>query len=124
MGTGNKWQYTIAFSFIMLMTVSFVHLVGNNPGNTSLQQVSLQEDSFPLNIGITYGTRLLHTNRGIVQGDTVSSSLISMIPSSQYNSKIFTGISFEFKHLSEFALPGCINTDPHVTTGVDFSNDQ
>ena len=104
MGTRNKWQYMIGIGFIILMTISFVNIVGNNPGNTSLQQISIEKSSFPLNIDVSYGTRLLHTNRGILQGEVVSNSLITVIPTSQYNSKILTGISFEIKHITEFAL--------------------
>ncbi len=104
LGTRNKWQHTIGFVFIVLMAISFFNLVGNGPLNTPSQQIKANAGSFPLNIGISYGTRLLHTSRDIMMGEVASPSLISVIPLNQYSSRMFTGLSFEFKHITDFAL--------------------
>ncbi|MHA2031534.1 MAG: hypothetical protein ACW99Q_19320, partial [Candidatus Kariarchaeaceae archaeon] len=104
MGTRNKWQNIFGFMFIALMAISFANFVGNDTLNPSFQQINTEEYSLQLNIGISYGTRLLHTTREIIQGEVSSYSLLSVIPLNKYNSQIFTGFSFEFEHFTDFAL--------------------
>jgi predicted transcriptional regulator len=103
-GTRNKWQHTLGFVFIALMAISFFNLVGSGPLNTSSQLINTDDGNFPLNVGISYGTRLLHTSRDIMKGEVASHSLISVIPLNIYNSRLFTGLSFDFNHITEFAL--------------------
>ena len=104
MGTRNKCQNILGFMFIVLMAVSFANFVGSNPLNPSFQQINTEEYSLQLNIGVSYGTRLLHTTRDIIQGEVSSHSLLSVIPLNKYNSQIFSGFYFEFEHITEFAL--------------------
>jgi predicted transcriptional regulator len=86
------------------MAGSFFNLVGSGSLDPPSQLIVTEEGSFPLNIGISYGTRLLYTSKDILKGEVASQSLISVIPLNQYNSRLFTGLSFEFKHITDFAL--------------------
>ena len=104
MGTQNKWHHTIGFVFIVLMALSFFNFVGSSSLDMPSQQISSEEFNVSLNIGISYGTRLLQTSRGFIQGEVSTQSFISAISLNKYTSQILADYSYKFEQINDFVL--------------------
>lgn len=86
------------------MTISFFNFAENDYLNSSSQQINTEELSVSLNIGISYGTRLLQTSRGFMQGEVSALTSISAISLNEYTSQILTDYSYKFEQITDLAL--------------------